>query len=377
MTKSYIFLITLIFISSCIDSPISQDKNASNKDWSKEQSDIILDSLPALNLFQLKVITQQGEECDWHALRNLLFTISMFEDSGHNFSTQYRALVDENLYEKLVRLRNPSLRQHPQINKIIDSSLNFGDLLPSKSPLYIKQVLEWTRYPNEPGLPMTKEKLAETELPKIEGSANLPSGFPSDIASLDMAMVMDGRYPFYDRVKKLHSNGADGFIPMSLTLNPAGLILNNGMTIRHGVSLLMRKIQGKMEFIFLDSLNWKVSGNKNYLNALSSLVRLSSDAEYLRKSYIRSGYIELLHFAQWPNHKVSHLFDYFYLIEIMGGIDDAFFAQFYKKPVCTMIDSVPSAFEVTRQKEYSNPQSDYVVFNDARIELLRLYKCGK
>src|SRR5690606_12030362 len=87
------------------------------------------------------------------------------------------------------------------------------------------------------------------------------------------------------------------------------------------------------------------------------------------------GYIELLHLARWPRHMAHSMFDYFQLIEIMGGIKENFFARSYKKPLCQLVEKLPPALSVERRREYSNVNSERVVYADARAELKQRFQC--
>lgn len=90
----------------------------------------------------------------------------------------------------------------------------------------------------------------------------------------------------------------------------------------------------------MDRLNWKMTSNKNYMSIINTLIRWVSNPEYFKKTIIRAGYFTSVYWV--INHRdyylSSNLFTYLIILKDLSLLNDKFYTEYYKKPLCKLVN---------------------------------------
>jgi hypothetical protein len=148
-------------------------------------------------------------------------------------------------------------------------------------------------------------------------------------------------------------------------------------SILHATSLVVRKKNGELDFIFMDPLNWKFSIHQSYKRIIYPIIRLASDFDYAKKTIIRAAYLFLLKAPEIITDQEFRAVQFFLFLPAVEGLDllkDEFFQNKYKKPLCDLIQNSLSG--VFASKEISSFGIEIPSYPDAKSELLRRYSCS-
>jgi len=410
--KQSIFILLLWTNIGCQDSdPAPPSFEYQGTGWQKHHPEIILDSIPSENLYQIKVLNQKHNECSLHQERNLLFATAMLEGPPEKFLSEYRRMLDNNLLEQMAamtvcKLEDPRekihlpaqkplpdkshlIRRNPNIKKFIDDHSNFADYLPIDAQDQQAKILSYSYYTHRTDTAFDLEEnvsYAVRILPLIERDRNMETNFSTDQAGLIVNIYSwlrqnDKTVELYKLSQRL--NQLDNFIiPISLNLNSIG-------SIRHATSLIIHKKNGVLEYIFMDPLNWRVSSTENYKKVISRLIRLISNPDYVKKSLIRSGYTMLFERTDHAKDKdygggrefiAFPFFGYLEVLENLALLEDPFFVSYYKKPTCDLIKNKlakpPISVELKPLTFEEDPHgTQRIKYPDAQDELWRRFKC--
>ncbi len=245
--------------------------------WHERHKDIILWKDAARDIYQIKVPQQDQRECSLHQTRNLLFLMSMLKGDDKNFLDEYKRMMDGKLLDEMAsksycELMNGKYRQFPNVKRYLEENADFSKYLPSKSKEYLEDIIKLNFI--DPTILNIQKALKL--LPNIEGS----SLSEEDVFSAAAVNIYNNK-KLYEMIKN------DNFL-ISIALG-----LNSLDALEHAAALLINKANNKLEFIFLDPLNWAINTEKNYQKIINHIYRLSTDINYFQQSFIRLLYVKL------------------------------------------------------------------------------------
>lgn len=246
--------------------------------WHEKHKNIILWKDEQKGIYQIRVASQKQKECSLHQTRNLLFFMSMLKGDDKNFLDEYNRMMDEKLLDEMASKSYCTImdgfRKFPDIKRYLEENADFSRYLPSKSKEYLEDIIE-LNFVN-PAITNIQNKLNST--PNIEGHKLSEE----DLFSA-AALNISNNKKLYEMIKN------DSF------LIPIALDLNSLDETQHSAALLIHKTNKKLEFIFLDPLNWEVNTEKNYQKVIDHIYRITKDINYFEQSFIRLLYTKLFY----------------------------------------------------------------------------------
>jgi hypothetical protein len=258
------------------------------------ETPIILEQDEQESIYQIRVLNQKGGTCGCHAIRNCVWLMKALNEGLNEFSQYYFSMLNEKSNEEFQQsikgLTNGpmSIDIRSQILKKIENKEILG--LPEESEKYIKRVtlFNFTKEISSGSLsfisPQFKEKAKEMILKVEDLNQNAINKIVEDLFILeDIACFSTSS------LRELYNLALD-LSSKSKVVHAFDIIV--GEEVKHGISVVINKVEANIEYILVDSINanFKTAYNQSYWQAIKTLKELITHREYFSKNLLRRTY---------------------------------------------------------------------------------------